>query len=363
MVELLLDNIHVMYDDFHAVKGVNLEIKDSDITTLLGPSGCGKTSVLRVVAGFINPSQGSVFVDNVDITQNPPQKRDMGMIFQNYALWPHMTVEANIGYGLKIRKVAREERKKKILEMVKQVQLDGQDQKYPSQLSGGQQQRVALARALVIKPKVLLCDEPLSNLDFKLRVELRTEIREIAKEIGVTVVYVTHDQTEALAISDNIAIIDEGLIIQEGSPIEIFTDPNTLFVANFVGENNLLKGKIKKIKSGKVNIELYSGDILSTTLKEEEIIDIGSEVDLITRFDDLVFQPKDNINVIQGKLKHHAYMGTFMQTELILGDDVSFTMNIKEKIKEIANISIGSDVAIHIPSSSIFVFKNGIRMR
>jgi iron(III) transport system ATP-binding protein len=339
MVELLIENIHIMYDDFHAVKGVDLKIKDSDITTLLGPSGCGKTSVLRVIAGFINPSQGKVFVDNVDITQDPPQKRDMGMIFQNYALWPHMTVEANIGYGLKIRKIPREERKKRISEMVDQVQ-----------------------RALVIKPKVLLCDEPLSNLDFKLRVELRTEIRDVAKEVGVTVVYVTHDQTEALAISDTIAIIDEGYIVQVGSPINIFTDPDSLFVANFVGENNLLKGTISNIDAGRIEINLQSNNTLSTNIAYSDLKS-GTPVDIITRYDNLVFQPEIKSNLIRGKLKHLAYMGTFLQVEIRLEDGSLFTMNVEENIVEIAKLPIGSDVTIHVPESAIFLFEDNKRIR
>ncbi|MCE7736356.1 MAG: ABC transporter ATP-binding protein [Candidatus Heimdallarchaeota archaeon] len=363
MVELILENIHIKYDDFLAVDGVNLTIKDSEIVTLLGPSGCGKTSILRAVAGFNIPSEGKIYLDGTDITLMPPQKRDMGMIFQNYALWPHMTIEANIGYGLKIRKVAKKERKKITMDLIEQVKLKGQDQKYPTQLSGGQQQRVALARALAISPTVLLCDEPLSNLDFQLRVELRTEIREIAKDVGVTVVYVTHDQTEALAISDRIAIIDEGKLIQEDTPINIFTDPGTSFVANFVGENNSLNGTLSKYASGEATIDLDNGEKLSIKLQGDNIR-LGEKVDIVVRYDDLEFNPKSTDgNIIHGKLKHLAYMGSFLQIELTLSDNTPFVVNVVENISNVSKLKAGVEVAVKIPQTSMYFFQDGMRIR
>lgn len=363
MVELILENLHIMYDDFHAVKGVDLKIKGSEIVTLLGPSGCGKTSILRAIAGFTTPSQGRILLDDVDITSFPPQKRNMGMIFQNYALWPHMSVEANIGYGLKIRKTPREERKKTIMEMVKQVQLEGHDQKYPTQLSGGQQQRVALARALAISPKVLLCDEPLSNLDFKLRVELRTEIRDISKDMGVTVVYVTHDQTEALAISDRIAVIDEGVIIQDSSPLSVFNDPDTQFVASFVGENNTVGGIVKSLTDGQVLIELANGDNLHVTI-QNNTLEVGSQVQVVSRFDDLIFNPNsEEQNVVRGTLKRLTYMGAFLQIEVVLADATQFFVNIVEDIPNIAKLPVGSDISVGLPQKSLYLFQNGKRIR
>ncbi|MCH8906691.1 MAG: ABC transporter ATP-binding protein [Candidatus Heimdallarchaeota archaeon] len=360
MVELVLEDIHIMYDDFHAIKGFNLTVKDSEIATLLGPSGCGKTSLLRAVAGFNIPSSGRIFLDDEDITELPPQKRGMGMIFQNYALWPHMSVEANIGYGLKVRKVGREERKKIVMDLVKQVQLEGHDQKFPTQLSGGQQQRVALARALAISPKILLCDEPLSNLDFKLRVELRTEIRDIAKQHGVTVVYVTHDQTEALAISDKVAIIDEGTLIQEGSPLSIFSNPETLFVANFVGENNTLDATVSDT-SGKLKVKLKSGEELITNVTNSDLAP-GIDVTLVTRFNELNFAPAEAGNQLKGKLRHLAFMGDFVQAEITLHDDKLFTVNIKENLEKYSNLEMGSEVSIQIPADAMFVFKDGKRV-
>lgn len=361
MVELILDNLNIKYDDFHAVRGVSLKILDSEIVTLLGPSGCGKTSILRAVAGFTKPSEGKIYVDGNDITDLPPQQRDMGMIFQNYALWPHMNIEGNIAYGLKLRKVPREERKKKVKEMLNSVQLGDQEQKFPAQLSGGQQQRVALARALVINPKILLCDEPLSNLDFKLRVELRNEIRDVAKEVGVTVVYVTHDQTEALAISDKVAIIDEGLLIQEDSPINIFSDPNSLFVANFVGENNSFRGKVESIDKS-ISIKLKSGEVLKTNVPPDNI-KIGTELDIVTRYDGLEFEPQDVSNKISGKIKHLAFMGEFIQIEVLLSDSSNLVINVRDKLEEYTKLSIGSEVSIQIPPDSMFLFKNKSRLR
>jgi ABC-type Fe3+/spermidine/putrescine transport system ATPase subunit len=361
MVQLEIKNLHIKYDDFHAVKGVSLNIPDSDIVTLLGPSGCGKTSILRAVAGFTNPAEGGIYIDGTDITNLSPQKRDMGMIFQNYALWPHMKVEANIGYGLKMRKIPRETRKKKIIEMVKQVQLVGHDQKYPTQLSGGQQQRVALARALAIDPQILLCDEPLSNLDFKLRVELRTEIRDIAKDVGVTVVYVTHDQTEALAISDKVAIIDEGVLVQEGSPLGIFSDPDSLFVANFVGENNSLKGSIKS-SDAPVSVKLSSGEILNSNVAKTSH-PVGTDVNIVTRFNELNFDPTGGDNIIKGTIRHMAFMGEYLQAEINLSDSTPFTVNINENVEKYASLDKGDEVTIQIPESAMFLFKGTERIR
>ncbi|MHA2277969.1 MAG: ABC transporter ATP-binding protein, partial [Candidatus Kariarchaeaceae archaeon] len=267
----------------------------------------------------------------------------------------------NIGYGLKIRKVPRETRKKKIEEMIKQVQLEGQGPKFPTQLSGGQQQRVALARALAVDPQILLCDEPLSNLDFKLRVELRNEIRDVAKEVGVTVVYVTHDQTEALAISDHVAIIDEGLIVQKGTPLRIFSDPDSLFVANFLGENNTTKASINSSASP-VTIKLASGEVLDTQIQKTDF-SVGNEVDVVTRFNEFNFEPTNGKNIVKGKIRHLAFMGEYLQAEVNLDDDTPFTVNIKENIEKYAKLEKGDEVAIQIPPSSIFVFRENKRMR
>ena len=362
MVKLRLKNINLHYDnDFHAVKNVSLDINESEILTLLGPSGCGKTSILRTIAGFNSPSSGEIILNGEDITTLPAQKRNMGMIFQNYALWPHMKIKDNIGYGLRIRKMAKEDIIKKTAELLKQVKLVGQEEKFPTQLSGGQQQRVALARAVAIEPTVLLCDEPLSNLDYKLRVELRTEIREVAKKLGITVIYVTHDQTEALAISDRIAIIDEGVIIQLGTPIQIYNDPDTMFVATFIGENNVLEGIIKELRGKQTIVTSKSGEEISVSVKTE--LSVGDEVKLLTRYDSVSINYQSDENKIKGKVKNKFYMGSFIQIEIVLKDGTIIVTNETQNIEELDSMKVGDDITVGLESTEILVFKNDLRVR
>ena len=226
MANLNLENLNIHYEDFHAVKGVDLSIGDGEIVTLLGPSGCGKTSILRSIAGFIIPSDGKVILENEDITLLPPQKRDMGMIFQNYALWPHMTVKENIGYGLKIRKLPSKEIEEKVMNLVKQVQLEGHETKYPGQLSGGQQQRVAIARALCMKPKIMLFDEPTSALDPEMIKEVLDVMVNLAKE-GMTMIVVTHEMGFAKEVADQMIFMDEGMIVEKADTKEFFANPKS----------------------------------------------------------------------------------------------------------------------------------------
>lgn len=233
--------------DFAAVDNISLEIKPGSFVTLLGPSGCGKTTTLRMVAGFESPDKGEIYLGEKPINALTPNKRDTAMVFQSYALLPHYNVFENVAYGLRLRKVPQAEIKEKVMKMLALVDLEGKEERMTNQLSGGQQQRVALARALVVEPSVLLFDEPLSNLDAKLRVTMRTEIRKIQQQVGITAIYVTHDQSEAMAISDNIIIMKDGKIAQMGSPEEIYYKPANEFVADFMGEVNFIdspKGKI-----------------------------------------------------------------------------------------------------------------------
>ncbi len=238
-----LKNIAKDFKTFRAVDHINLEIEKGEIVSLLGASGCGKTTTLRMIAGLIAPTEGSVLINGKDVTALPPYKRDVSMVFQNYALFPHMTVYENIVYGLRNRKIRdKATLDSKAAEVLRIVQLVGQETKYPRQLSGGQQQRVSLARALVVQPQVMLFDEPLSNLDAKLRVQTRTEIRSLLKMLGVTAVYVTHDQEEALTISDRIAVMHRGKIEQISLPAELYRSPKSRFVADFIGQANLFEG-------------------------------------------------------------------------------------------------------------------------
>ena len=243
-----LEHISKIYNDpktgkeFYAVKDTSLVIEPGSFVTLLGPSGCGKTTTLRMIAGFESPDEGEIYIGDEPINELTPNKRDTAMVFQSYALLPHYNVFDNVAYGLKLRKVPAEEIKKRVMKILDLVELTGMEGRMTNQLSGGQQQRVALARALVIEPSVLLFDEPLSNLDAKLRVTMRTEIRRIQQEVGITAIYVTHDQSEAMALSDNIIIMSKGVVAQMGTPQEIYYHPVNEFVADFIGEANFLKG-------------------------------------------------------------------------------------------------------------------------
>jgi len=239
-----------------AVDGIDLDIKSGELTTLLGPSGCGKTTTLRMVAGFESITSGQLLLGGESIESVPPNKRDMAMMFQSYALFPHMTVFNNIRYGLKIQKLPEEEIKRRTNEIIELMQIRGMENRLPSKISGGQQQRVALARAVVIEPKVLLFDEPLSNLDAKLREYMRDELRSLQQRLGITSLYVTHDQAEAMAISDKVVLMNEGRIMQVGSPWELYNEPASMFVADFIGKSNFLECGICSVSGGGADVEL-----------------------------------------------------------------------------------------------------------
>lgn len=248
-----------------AVDGPSLEIEPGELFFLLGPSGCGKTTLLRMIAGFIDPTAGSISFSGRDVTHTPPNKRNTGMVFQSYALWPHMTVAQNVGFGLDVRKVSGEEKARRIAEALEQVQMTGYEGRKPTQLSGGQQQRVALARALVVRPDVLLLDEPLSNLDAKLRLELRSQIRQVCKDSGLTTVYVTHDQKEALSMADRVAIMRDGRVCQIGTPRELYRRPNSRFVAAFLGEADFLQATVAEVGRGTLRLETPGGPLVAET--------------------------------------------------------------------------------------------------
>ncbi|USO00109.1 MAG: ABC transporter ATP-binding protein [Phycisphaeraceae bacterium] len=298
----------------HAVDHVDLAIEPGELFFLLGPSGCGKTTLLRMIAGFIEPTSGLVRFDGRDITPTPANKRNTGMVFQSYALWPHMTVHENVAFGLKVRKIERPDRDKRIGEALEAVQMDGYADRKPTQLSGGQQQRVALARALVIEPDVLLLDEPLSNLDAKLRNELRSEIRRICKQAGITSIYVTHDQKEALSMADRIAIMRSGKVEQVGTPGELYQKPNTQFVAEFLGETNILRGEVvqdggaPRLKTASGEIEIKPGEISAgravCSIRPESWSIVGT----------------DTPTALAGEIEHTLYLGEVIQHSVRLTD-------------------------------------------
>ena len=246
MVEVRVENVRKTYGKVEALKGASLTFASGAMTAILGPSGCGKTTLLRSIAGFIPVDEGRVFLGGDEVTQLPPQRRGTAMVFQNYALWPHMTIFGNVAYGLRIQKVPEPEIRRrvlKVLELVEIGNLSDVETRKPAALSGGQQQRVALARALVVEPKVLLMDEPLSNLDAKVRQRLRAELRRLQKQVGITAIYVTHDQEEALALADTVVLMNQGRIVQTGTPQDIYLKPGTAFAAEFLGVSNQLEGE------------------------------------------------------------------------------------------------------------------------
>ena len=271
-----LDHISKIYKDpktgkdFYAVHDVALEIKPGNFVTLLGPSGCGKTTTLRMIAGFESPDEGEIYLGGEAINALTPNKRDTAMVFQSYALFPHYNVFDNVAYGLKLRNVPKDEIQERVRKILGLVELSGMEQRMTNQLSGGQQQRVALARALVVEPGVLLFDEPLSNLDAKLRVQMRTEIRRIQQELGITAVYVTHDQSEAMAISDQIILMKQGVIAQMGTPLDIYYRPNSEFVADFIGECNFLHGTVEESRDGRTVVALPAGKVAVGTEKARQ---------------------------------------------------------------------------------------------
>jgi putative spermidine/putrescine transport system ATP-binding protein len=285
-VAVRLEGVRKRFGDAVAVNGVDLDVRSGEFFSMLGPSGSGKTTCLRVIAGFEAPTEGHIYLDGRDVTALPPYERDVNTVFQDYALFPHMSVEENVGYGLRVRKVPRDERRGRVVDALRIVRLEGFEGRRPAQLSGGQRQRVALARALVNRPKVLLLDEPLGALDLKLRQEMQTELKDIQQQLGMTFVYVTHDQEEALTMSDRIAVMSAGRVDQIGGPVEVYEHPQTDFVAGFIGVSNLLErdGRHVTIRPEKIRI-LNPDETTSPDMHVESgrVIDVVS-VGMVTRY-------------------------------------------------------------------------------
>jgi iron(III) transport system ATP-binding protein len=307
MSRLILKDLTKRFDDLAAVDNVSLEVEEGEFVTLLGPSGCGKTTTLRTIAGFCRPDEGEVYFNDRLMNNVPPNKRNTAMCFQSYALFPHMNVGENIAFGLKMRKVSSEEQKKRVEDALGMLSLAGLEKRKPGRLSGGQQQRVALARAIVTQPDILLFDEPLSNLDAKLRVQVRVEIREMQKRLGITSIYVTHDQDEALAISDRIVVMNQGRIEQVGDPHSIYLYPRTSFVAGFIGLANIFTGRVSDRKGDRIEIEAPIGRVQARagTLA----VDPGAEVKFSFRPEDMSVYRQGTPNRIAGTVLHAIFMG------------------------------------------------------
>ena len=280
---LTLEDVVVGYEKNRPIlTGFNLTIEQGELVSLLGPSGCGKTTTLRTVAGFLEPTQGRVILGTEDYTHRPPHKRNIGLVFQNYALFPHLNVFRNVAFGLRMRRRPRAEVRERVMAALERVGMTGFEDRLPAQLSGGQQQRIALARAIVIEPDLLLLDEPLSNLDAKLRVEMRAELRRLQKQLGITMLYVTHDQAEALSLSDRVIVMNEGEIEQTGEPRNIYHRPQTTFVAHFMGFDNYFMGRVTGVDGNRVTVQAGS-QTLQATCADTNRVSVGETVEVFFR--------------------------------------------------------------------------------
>jgi iron(III) transport system ATP-binding protein len=321
------ESVGKRYGDQWVVCSVSLDIKQGEFFTFLGPSGCGKTTLLRIVAGFVAPDQGVVYLDDQPMNHVPPWRRDIGLVFQNYALWPHLNVFENVAFGLRERKVKRSEIKRRVAAALEQVDLAGAGKRRPSQLSGGQQQRVALARTLVIQPRVLLLDEPLSNLDAKLRIEMRLELLKLQRDLGLTTIYVTHDQEEALAMSTRIAVMRAGRVVQQGKPREIYERPAGKFVAAFLGHANLFSGHVVSSSEGSIDVDVGGGLTVRTGCLPASILPRGGEIVFTSVRPEAVDLQElgavcKGVNHIEGQIIAAAYRGSLIEYEIAAGDHV-----------------------------------------
>jgi putative spermidine/putrescine transport system ATP-binding protein len=325
---LALRNLSKTFGDVPAVDGVDLEVRQGEFITLLGPSGSGKTTTLRMIAGFTLQSGGTIEIDGVDMGHVPPYRRDVGMVFQNYALFPHMTAAENIAFPLQMRRVGRPEIKRRVADALALVKLEGLDERYPRQLSGGQQQRIAFARAVVFNPRLLLMDEPLGALDKKLREALQLEVMHISRQLGATVVYVTHDQDEALVMSDRIAIFSKGRIEQLGTGEDLYDRPASLFVADFIGESNILRGRFEPAGDGGWLVRDPWRWQVGAAAAARASLDGGSAAALVVRperlrivgVDDAGAPPVSGENAVEATVRDVLYLGSMRKFELVLPD-------------------------------------------
>jgi iron(III) transport system ATP-binding protein len=342
-----------------AVSDVSLTIAAGSLFFLLGPSGCGKTTLLRMIAGFTFPTSGQILFDGKDISTVPPHKRDTGMVFQSYALWPHMTVGENVGFGLQVRKVARAERDARVHEALRMVQMEDYKERRPNQLSGGQQQRVALARALAIRPRCLLLDEPLSNLDAKLRLEMRSEIRRIVKQAGITTIYVTHDQKEALSMADAIGVMNAGRLEQVGAPADLYRHPASRFVAEFIGESNFLTGTVESVSSTTVLIKTAAGSLMARSGTGVPPA-VGSTLSVAFRPEAAVLaDPQARAaagdNLLRGKRVSSTYLGDVAEHMVEIPGMKHPVKTYELNPRKAASSAAGMEVAVQIPADQVMI--------
>ena len=335
-----LRNVEKWYGNNHVVKDMNLEIEEGEFLTLLGPSRCGKTTTLRMIAGFEDATEGSIEVQGVRVEEKEPFQRDVNTVFQNYSLFPHMTVYDNVAYGPTIRKMPKDEIRRRVTEMLELVQMANYEKRKPEALSGGQKQRIAIARALINNPRVLLLDEPLGALDLKLRKQMQIELKRLQKKLGITFVYVTHDQEEAMTMSDRIAVMRDGVILQMGAPMEIYERPATRFVADFIGESNVLEGRVTGVKEGVLSVETPAGGVQcwgqGFGVGDALCVAIRPEYLRISR------EPVDGFS-LPATVKDFIYMGALIKTSLDLKNGQEVKLSRLE-----ADSSLREGDAVHL---------------
>ena len=336
MSKLSLDHITKTFGDTTAVRDVTLEIHSGEFFSFLGPSGCGKTTLLRMIAGLEFPSSGRILIDDVDITSLPPQRRGTVMVFQNYALFPHMTVSENVAFGLETKRVARAEIRQRVTEALSLVQLEHKANSSVQDLSGGEQQRVALARAVVVRPKILLMDEPLSNLDIALRAETRSEIKRLQQATGITTVYVTHDQGEALGLSGRIAVLHRGRVIQVGSPMELYEQPRHVFVAAFLGNANVLRAKILRI--GEESMEMVVNDQLRFSLESRDGFAVGESVFVAMRPEHIRLTSVSETYDFKAMVESVEFQGNSIEYRV---------RSVDQEVRVVTSSSVSSRVKVH----------------
>jgi len=324
-----LKNVVKKFGKKTIVKNVNLDVYEGEFLTLLGPSGCGKTTILRLISGLETVTEGSVYIDGVDVTNLPASKRQVNTIFQNFALFPHMTVYENISFGLRMKKVSEDEIDKEVKKIIKLVRLEGFEDRYPKELSGGQQQRVAVARGVIMKPKVLLLDESLGALDLKLKKQMQIELKRIQKRLGMTFIYVTHNQEEALTMSDRIVIINNSMIEQMDTPIDIYKNPKTLFVADFIGESNILKGAITDINEKIATIDV-GNDLKINVINED--YKVNEKKVLIIRPKDIRMSKNETKNSIKAVVTDNIYNGEVTKFIVKVNDKMELKVNSMDDV-------------------------------
>jgi ABC-type Fe3+/spermidine/putrescine transport system ATPase subunit len=351
-VRISVKNLTKRFGPQAAVNDVSLSIEEGEMFTLLGPSGCGKTTLLRLVAGFYTPDEGEIRFGDRVVNEVPPHERGIGMVFQNYALWPHMTVAENVSYGLKLRKISPADIAGRVAAVLEKVKLTGLGDRYPGQLSGGQQQRVALARALVLNPQILLLDEPLSNLDAKIRIQVRAEIRKLQKELGITTVYVTHDQEEALTLSDNIAVFNQGKVFQIGPPKALYERPANRFVADFIGINNLVDGTVRAIE-GPLQVLRVNTPVGEISAIHDKRLAVGDRCVICIRPENATVDGESGgeRNRLKGKIAFAAYLGNTLRYDVDLGGGVTFKADIGDPWHH-EQLEMGRAVTLSCPVAS-----------